>query len=152
MFWSFTPYIDEFNFCKTIIQVDGTFLTRKYHDIMLIAISQDDNQNLFSLAFVIVEGEIRETLIWFFQLLRQYITPQSKLCRIFNREISIMSKLQYEKVGWESDGFVFVYCKCHMTSNFNKKFKNYELRLQLIDMGNDIAYLSSYKITQSINV
>jgi len=65
----------------------------------LIAISQDDNRNIFTLTFAIVEGEIKEALIWFFLLLRQYITPQPKLCIITDKGSPILSALQYEEVG-----------------------------------------------------
>jgi len=57
------------------VQVDGTFLTGKYHGTLLTAISQDGNRNIFSLAFSIVEGEKKKALIWFFQLLREHVTP-----------------------------------------------------------------------------
>jgi len=69
MFWSFKPCIEGFKYCKLIVQVDDTFLTGKYHDTLLTAISQDGNQNIFLLAFAIVEGETKEALIWVFQLL-----------------------------------------------------------------------------------
>ena len=114
---------------------------------MLTAIAQDGNQNIFPLAFAIVEGETREALIWFFQLLRQYVTPQPNLCMITDRGTGIISALQSEEVGWEGDGLVSVYCIRHIASNFNKKFKNVELKRQLINMGNDIPYLLSQIIT-----
>ena len=75
VFWSFKPCIDGFNFCKPIVQVDGTFLTGRYHGTLLTAIAQDGNRNIFPLAFATIEGETREALIWFFQLLQQYVTP-----------------------------------------------------------------------------
>jgi len=61
--WLFKPCIKGFKYCKPIVQVDGTFLVGKYHDTLLSAISQDGNQNIFSLAFAIVEGETKEALI-----------------------------------------------------------------------------------------
>ncbi|XP_068503826.1 uncharacterized protein [Phaseolus vulgaris] len=63
VFWSFKPCIEGFKYCKPIVQVDGTFLTGKYHSTLLTAISQDGNRNIFPLAFVIVEGETKEALI-----------------------------------------------------------------------------------------
>ncbi|XP_068461662.1 uncharacterized protein [Phaseolus vulgaris] len=124
VFWSFKPCIDGFNFCKPIVQVDGTFLTERYHGTLLTAIAQDGNWNIFPLAFAIVEGETREALIWFFQLLRQYVTPQPNLCMITDKGTGIISALQSEEVGWEGDDLVSVYCIRHIASNFNKKFKN----------------------------
>ncbi|XP_068466322.1 uncharacterized protein [Phaseolus vulgaris] len=85
VFWSFKPCINGFNFCKPIVQVDETFLIERYHGTLLTEIAQDANQNIFPLAFAIVEGETREALIWFFQLLRQYVTPQPNLSMISDR-------------------------------------------------------------------
>ena len=69
VFWAFKPCIDDFNYCKPIVQVNETFLTEKYHGTLLITIGQDGNRDIFPLAFAIVEGETIETLIWFFHLL-----------------------------------------------------------------------------------
>jgi len=80
------------------------------------------------LAFAIVEGETQETLIWFFQLLQQYVTPQPNLCMITDRETGIISALQSKEVGWEGDDLISMYCIRHIASNFNKKFKIPELK------------------------
>ena len=93
--------------------------------------------------FAIVKGETQEALIWFFQLLRQYVTPQLNLCMITDRGTSIIAALQSEEVGWEGDDLVSMYCIRHIVSNFNKKIKNAELKRQLINMDNDIPYLLS---------
>jgi len=135
VFWSFKPCIEGFKYCKPIVQVDGTFLTGKYHKTFLTAISQDGNRNIFPLAFAIVEGETKEALIWFFQLLGEHVTPQDNLCLITDRGRAILSALQSEEVRWEGDGLSSVYCIRHIASNFNKRFNNAELKQQLINMG-----------------
>ena len=76
------------------MQGDGTFLTSKYHDTLLTAIAQDGNWNIFPLAFAIVEGETKEGMIWFFQLLHEYVTPQPNICLITDRGVTILSALQ----------------------------------------------------------
>jgi len=50
------------------------------------------------LAFAIVEGETKEALIWFFQLLQEHVTPQPNLCLITNGGKGILSALRSEKV------------------------------------------------------
>jgi len=90
------------------------------------------------LAFAIVEGETKEALIWFVQLLREHVTPQSNLCFITDRGKGILATLQFEEVQWEADGLQSVYCIRHIASNFNKKFKNHELKNRLKNMGNKI--------------
>jgi len=47
---------------------------------------------------------------------------------ITDRGTNIIYALQSEEVGWEGDDLVYVYCICHIASNFNKKFKNIELK------------------------
>ena len=48
----------------------------------------------------------------------------------------ILTALQSEEVQWEADGLQSVYCIRHFASNFNKKFKNHELKNRLKNMGN----------------
>jgi len=67
LFWFFKSCIDIFNFCKPILQVDDPFLTERYHATLLTAIAQDGNHNICPLVLVIVEGDTREALIWFFR-------------------------------------------------------------------------------------
>jgi len=85
-------------------------------------------QKALALVFAIVEGETREALIWFFELLRQYVTPLPNLCMMTDRRTSIISALQSEEVRWEGDNLVSVYCIHHIASNFNRKLKNAELK------------------------
>nr|XP_007149505.1 hypothetical protein PHAVU_005G075900g [Phaseolus vulgaris]ESW21499.1 hypothetical protein PHAVU_005G075900g [Phaseolus vulgaris] len=98
VFWSFKPCINGFNFCKPIVQVDGTFLTGRYRGTLLTATAQDGNRNIFPLTFAI-----------------------PNLCMITDRGTSIISALQSEEVGWEGEDLVSVYCIRHIASNFNKK-------------------------------
>ncbi|XP_047176992.1 uncharacterized protein LOC124844152, partial [Vigna umbellata] len=138
VFWSFGPCIQEFKYCKPILQVDGTFLTGKYHGTLLTAIGQDGNRNLFPLAFAIVEGETKEAMIWFFQLLREHVCPQQNICIITDRGKGILSALRSEEVGWEQDGLNSVYCIRHLASNFNNKFKNHDLKKQFINLAYEV--------------
>nr|KYP55878.1 hypothetical protein KK1_002104 [Cajanus cajan] len=57
LFWTFKPCFDAFNYCKPLIQVDGTHLYGKYRGTLLIATTQDGNNNVLPLAFIVVEGE-----------------------------------------------------------------------------------------------
>jgi len=62
------------------------------------------------------------------------MTPQSNLCMIKDRGTTILSVLQSPKFASEEDDLTSVYCH-HITSNFNKRFKNVELKRKLINMG-----------------
>ncbi|KAL5133904.1 hypothetical protein HKD37_03G007161 [Glycine soja] len=60
VFWAFNPCIEGFKYCKSLVQVDGTFLTGKYRGTLLTTIGQDGSRNNFPLAFEIIESEIKE--------------------------------------------------------------------------------------------
>jgi len=50
--------------------VDGTFLTGKYKGQILTAIGVDANQQILPLAFAFVEGENKESWLWFLRHLK----------------------------------------------------------------------------------
>ncbi|XP_015971841.1 uncharacterized protein LOC107495244 [Arachis duranensis] len=57
IFWSFNPCIRAFRHCKSLVQVDDTHLYGKYKGTLLVAVAQDENQNIVPIAFALVEGE-----------------------------------------------------------------------------------------------
>ncbi|XP_006579080.1 uncharacterized protein [Glycine max] len=122
VFWAFNPCIEGFKYCKSLVQVDGTFLTDKYHGTLLTAIRQDGSRNNFPLAFAIVESETKETWMWFLHYLRRYVTPEPNLCIISDRGTSLLATLQFEHVGWNGPDVSSVYCIHHIASNFNQQF------------------------------
>nr|XP_025685558.1 uncharacterized protein LOC112786393 [Arachis hypogaea] len=64
VFWSYYPCIRAFRHCKPVVQVDGTHLYGKYKGCLLVAVSQDGNNNIVPIAFAIVEGETSDA--WYF--------------------------------------------------------------------------------------
>ena len=57
VFWSFKPSIEGFEHCRPVMIIDGTRLYGKHKDKLLIAMGCDGNNQLFPLAFAIIEGE-----------------------------------------------------------------------------------------------
>ena len=55
VFWAFHPYIEGFNHCRPILSIDGTHLYGKYKSTLMIAMGCDGNNQLFPLAFAIIE-------------------------------------------------------------------------------------------------
>ena len=82
VFWTFKPVIDAFNFCKPIIQIDGTFLYGKYKGTLLIATTQDGNSCVLPIAFAIVPGETLNDWSWFLAKIRRYVTQKQGICLI----------------------------------------------------------------------
>ena len=73
VFWSFGPYIDGFKYCKPVIGIDGTLLYGKYQGKLLVAMATDANNNVFPLAFAVVDCELGFSWRWFLQCLRDTI-------------------------------------------------------------------------------
>ncbi|XP_043805281.1 uncharacterized protein LOC122721504 [Manihot esculenta] len=57
MFWAFKQSIEGFKHYRPVISIDGTFLYGKYTRCILCATALDENNQLFSLAFAIVDKE-----------------------------------------------------------------------------------------------
>ncbi|CAL0324864.1 unnamed protein product [Lupinus luteus] len=136
VFWAFKPCIEGFEYCKPIVQVDGTFLTGKYAGTLLIASSQDGNRRVFPVAFAIVEGETKEACEWFFYDLKTYVTPQPNLCIISDRGTCLLGALRNEVLGWSSAQSV--YCIRHVASNFNKEFRDSDMKDKVVEMGYEL--------------
>jgi len=66
--------------------------------------------------------------MWFLHYLRIYITPQPNLCIISDMGAGLLVALRLERVRWIGSNVTFVYCIFHIASNFNKEFKNVDLK------------------------
>ncbi|KAF1863078.1 hypothetical protein Lal_00041065 [Lupinus albus] len=137
VFWAFKPCIEGLEFCKPILQVDRTFLTRKYCGTLLIVSLQDGNRRVFPDAFAIIEGETKEAWEWFFYNLRTFVTPQPNICIISVRETSLLGALRTELPQWCNAQSV--YCIRHVASNFNKEFKDTDLKEKVVEMGYELV-------------
>uniref|UniRef100_A0A2N9G675 SWIM-type domain-containing protein n=1 Tax=Fagus sylvatica TaxID=28930 RepID=A0A2N9G675_FAGSY len=76
VFWVFGPCIAEFVHCRPVISIDGTHLYGKYQGKLLIAMAQDANNEIYPLAFAIVENESESTWKWFLGLIRLHVTQR----------------------------------------------------------------------------
>jgi len=69
MYICFKACKDSFFKCKPIIGLDGCFLKGYYGGQLLSAIGRDPNDQMMPIAFVVVEGETKESWAWFLDLL-----------------------------------------------------------------------------------
>lgn len=136
LFWAFHPCIVGFNFCKPIVQVDGTWLYGKYKGTLLMAVAQDGENHIFPIAFALVEGETKDAWSFFLKNLRRHVTPQSGICLISDRHESIKSAYSDPQNGWHDTPTTHVYCIRHIAQNFMRAIKDGELRKQVTNMGN----------------
>ena len=57
VFWAFAPSIAGFAHCRPVISIDETYLYGKYKGKLLIAMATDANNEIFPLAFAVVDDE-----------------------------------------------------------------------------------------------
>ena len=125
MLWAFAPSIAGFAHCRPVIIIDGTHLYGKYKGKLLIAMTTDANNEIFPLAFAVVDDETRASWGWFLSCLWkaiQHVVPHSGICIISNRRRAVISSIEQ----WPHD-YVLVYhryCIRHVASNFNTQFKD----------------------------
>lgn len=134
VFWTFKQCSQAFDYCKPMIQIDGTFLYGKYSGTLLIATTQDGNSHVLPIAFAIVEGETLGAWSWFLKLIRLHVTSKQGICLISDRHQSIKAAVA-RAPEWKPPNAYHVYCIRHIASNFNQKFKNTKLKEELISLG-----------------
>ena len=122
-FWSFTPCIDGFKYCKPVISIDGTYLYGKYQGKLLITMATDANNKVFPLTFAVVDIESGSSWGWFLECLRETIRdviPNEGICIISDQHEGIKNAI----AAWprNENGRLRVfhrYCLRHVTSNAN---------------------------------
>jgi hypothetical protein len=57
VFWLFTQTEHAFQYCRPVVLIDGTFLTEKYRDTMMMATADDPEDQIVPMAFALAEGE-----------------------------------------------------------------------------------------------
>ncbi|KAH7837736.1 hypothetical protein Vadar_017411 [Vaccinium darrowii] len=120
VFWAFAPTIAGFRYCRPVICVDGTFLTGKYKGMMLVAVSQDAENQIFPIAFAIVDRETKESWGWFLNCLRAYVTDRTGLCLISDRHGGLVSFTKDEP-SWRPPYAYHRYCARHIRANYVRR-------------------------------
>jgi len=75
-----------------------------------MATTQDGNDHVLPLAFVVVEGETLTTWSRFLAHLHEHVTDKDDICLISDRHASIKSVIANEALGWQSPHAYHVYC------------------------------------------
>ena len=129
-FWAFGPCIRGFRHCRPMISIDATYLYGKYKGKLLIAMAIDGNNEIYPLAFAVVESEITESWGWFLACLLTYVTNRTNLCIISDRHRGIQSCFDdTEHRGYLQSPLVHHrYCLRHLVSNVNTNFNSVALK------------------------
>ena len=83
--WAFALSIAEFAHCRPVISIDKNHLYGKYKKKLLIAMATDTNNEIFPLAFAIMDDETRASWGWFLSCLQiaiQDVVPDFGICII----------------------------------------------------------------------
>ena len=67
-----------FQFCRSVVLVDGTFLIGKYRGTLMMVATIDPEDQIVPMAFALVEGENNESWSWFMRLLRVQVLGPSR--------------------------------------------------------------------------
>lgn len=124
VFRSFGPSTNGWKYCRPILDVDGTFLSKKYKGYLLITNGVDTNKGMYPLAFAILEESITSWQ-WFFSCISRFIptvNSRQNLCIIYDWMAGILNVVEFE--------FPYVahrFCLWHIHDNFHKKFNCVEL-------------------------
>ena len=124
VFWSFKPSIEGFASCRPVLSIDGTHLYGKYKGTLLIAMGCDGNNQLFPLAFAIIEGENIDSWGWFLACIRNRVTQRTGICVISDRHPGIMAAMSDPHLGWDAPHAYHRICIRHLASNFMTRFKD----------------------------
>ncbi|XP_058775477.1 uncharacterized protein LOC131649736 [Vicia villosa] len=104
---------------------------------MLMVVAQDGNNNIFPVAFTIVEGETVAGWSFFLRNLQEYVASQPDLCLISDRHASIESAYNNPANDWhwQHPTSTHVYCIRHIAHNFVREIKDRHLRKTLVNAG-----------------
>jgi hypothetical protein len=89
MFWVFDRCSQAFRHCRPVLCIKGMPLCGKYQGLLLTAVALDANDCSIPVAFAVVEGETKESWMWFLRNLEQAVWHQSDVCIIhdYKREM-----------------------------------------------------------------
>ncbi|XP_057734692.1 uncharacterized protein LOC130950174 [Arachis stenosperma] len=135
VFWSYYLCIRAFRHCKPVVQVDGTHLYGKYKGCLLVAVSQDGNNNIVPIAFAVVEGETSDAWHFFLSNLRQHVVTRDGIGLISDRHESINAAVERSNGAWSPPRAFHMFCIRHIESNFLRKFKAPYLQKLVVNIG-----------------
>ncbi|XP_073139120.1 uncharacterized protein [Henckelia pumila] len=107
--------------CQPLIFLDGTHIKNKYKGCILVAVSKDANDDLFTIAYAIVDAENDANWDWFCYhlsrvLLYYQCIPFEEFTFFSDRHPSIIKAVNQVFVGSHHS-----YCLRHLVDNFVKK-------------------------------
>ncbi|KAL4321956.1 hypothetical protein AHAS_Ahas14G0162300 [Arachis hypogaea] len=99
-----------------------------------MAFAQEDNSNILSITFELVESESIESWLFFIRNSQQHVTPQQDILAIYDRAGAIYATKKEEGSGWHPLGaYHAYYCIRHMVADFMSRFQCKKRKMSLIN-------------------
>ncbi|KAA0066561.1 MuDRA-like transposase [Cucumis melo var. makuwa] len=107
------------NCIRSVIVMDGTFLKKKYQGQLIVAVCLDGNNQIYPLAFGVVDRETDDSIHWFLEKLKGAIGEVPNLGFVTNRKTCFSKGI--------SSVFPSAFhglCVQHLSQNLHDKYKN----------------------------
>ncbi|XP_057434675.1 uncharacterized protein LOC130727535 [Lotus japonicus] len=111
--------------CRPLIGLDGCFLKGLYGGQLLSAVGKDGNNQMFPIAFAVVEAETKDSWTWFLNILLHDMNSVKPQNWAF---ISDQQKGLVPAIAELSQDTEHRLCVKHLYSNFRKRFPREELK------------------------
>ncbi|XP_038972954.1 uncharacterized protein LOC120105004 [Phoenix dactylifera] len=139
--------------CRPLIFMDGTFIKHKDGGVLLGATAKDGNDDMFPIAYGVVDTETDENWEWFCQIFKEAIHSCSayhgqKFTFMTDRHQGII-----KSVPKYFPGCYHSYCIRHVKENFkNQVLVHYRAadRKRLLDLVNAVAYTPRLNVFQKL--
>ncbi|KAL4023314.1 hypothetical protein IC575_017066 [Cucumis melo] len=107
------------NFIRPVIVMDGTFLKNKYRGQLIVVVCLDGNNQIYPLAFGVVDRETDDSIQWFLEKLKGAIGEVPNLGFVTDRKTCFAKGI--------SSVFPSAFhslCVQHLSQNLHDKYKN----------------------------
>ncbi|CAN6558550.1 unnamed protein product [Malus baccata var. baccata] len=79
LFIAYDAWIKGFMFCRPMLFIDGTFIKSKYKGTLLSCCAKNGNDEIFEVAYAIVDSETIANWRWFLAILSGILRPQGRV-------------------------------------------------------------------------
>ena len=121
--WAFGPCIQGFQYVHPVVTVDAASLSGRYKGRLITCCAFDAENQLFPLAFGLVEKEDNDNWGWFMQWLRTEVIGNNRpICVVSDRHASIKRVFTHPHYGWSEDKGEGIHrlCAQHISENIVK--------------------------------
>ncbi|XP_062106158.1 uncharacterized protein LOC133817606 [Humulus lupulus] len=117
-----------FSSCRPVLCLDGISLKTKYGGHMLCAVALDANNNLYPIAFAIIDNENHDSWTYFMRKLKEAIGEVENLVFVSYRHASITHALEHVFPN-AHHGVCYYYMSMNVTSEFKTDHCHQEMYL-----------------------